>query len=67
MSYTHTEVKMSDNSTFLLDIETYDAEEVASKLNDPNLNMVVLGSGEDAIVVNRFSVTRITPVNIKDV
>lgn len=63
---THTEIKMNDGTRFLLDIEDYNAEDIAEKLNNSDSNMVALGSGEDAIVVQRYSVVRVSPVKAEE-
>lgn len=60
------EVKMNDGTKYLLDMEEYDAEDIAEKLNNRDKNMVALGSGKDSIVVQRYSVTRVSPVKIEE-
>ncbi|MBM7598106.1 hypothetical protein JOC34_000463 [Virgibacillus halotolerans] len=60
------EVKMNDGIIKNLTIDNYDAEEIAERLNDSKHNMIALGSGSRAVVVQRYSIVRITPVELKD-
>ena len=59
-------IKMNDGSTQTVEVENYDAEEIAERLNNNQNNMCGIGSGASAIVCQRYSVIRITPVDLVD-
>lgn len=56
------EIKMNDGTIKNVIIENYDAEEIANELNNPDKNMIAIGTGSGAVVVQRYSVIRITPI-----
>lgn len=55
------EIKMNDGTIKNVIIDNYDAKTIAEELNSTDKNMIAIGSGESAVVVQRFSVVRITP------
>lgn len=52
------EVKMNDGVLRDVTIEGYSAVELADELNNPDKNMIAIGD----VVVQRYSVVRITPI-----
>lgn len=53
------EVKLNDGVIKNVIIEDYDARKIADELNNPDHNMIALGN----VVVQRYSVIRITPID----
>lgn len=54
-------IKMNDGSTQIVEVEDYNAQEIADMLNDSENNMCAIGTGDSAVVVQRYSVVRVTP------
>jgi len=59
-------VKMNDGTTQIVEVADYDAQEIADMLNDNQNNMCAIGTGASAVVVQRYSVVRVTPVDLVD-
>lgn len=42
-------------------IENYNAQELSEELNNMNKKMIAIGEGDEAIIVQRFSVIKVIP------
>lgn len=54
---TELQIRLNDGTKFYVEVENYDAEEMAERINDETKNMIVIGSA----VVQRYSIVRVIP------
>lgn len=52
---------VTNNKTKIIEVEGYDGVAVAKDLNDSSKQVIAIGTGSSAIVVNRYSVTGVFP------
>lgn len=55
------DIKTTDEVIKGVPISNYDAEKISKELNDLDKRTIAIGDGEDAVVVQRLSVIKITP------
>lgn len=60
------EIKLNDGVIRNVIIDEYDPVQIAEDLNNPDKHMIAIGTGDGAVVVQRYSVVRIVPSDIEE-
>lgn len=56
---TELQVKLNDGTTFIVEEETYNVEEMKERTNEEQSNMIILGSA----LVQRHGILRVIPLS----
>lgn len=51
------EIRLNDHTSTIVEVDKYNPNELAERLNDPNLQMVVIGDA----VLQRYGILRVAP------